>query len=69
MIPHPKISSFDLNAAEWAMLLAALSAYRHNAEYRDLHDKLTTLAGLKAAGRSAETCNRFNSGAGWSIMR
>lgn len=31
-----------LTAEEWKLILEALSAYRHNATYRDLHDKLAS---------------------------
>lgn len=29
-----------LTAEDWALILAALSAYKHNAAYRDLYEKL-----------------------------
>lgn len=31
-----------LTAEEWELILKALRAYRHNAIYRDLHDKLAS---------------------------
>ena len=33
-------ASPQLTAEEWALILAALSAYKHNAAYRDLYEKL-----------------------------
>ena len=38
----------DLSATEWGMILTALGAYQHHADFRDLHGKVALLA--EAAG-------------------
>lgn len=44
---HNPVSTPDLTAEEWGLILAALDGYQHHAVYRALHEKIAPLAKAK----------------------
>ncbi|MBB1493167.1 hypothetical protein H5395_17020 [Paracoccus sp. MC1854] len=42
--PDSTAPASSLTVTEWKLLLEAIHLYRHNPEYRTLHDKLSLLA-------------------------